>query len=291
MILDKIKKLMPWQAKILAKIILSRMPIKYRLWSRLGLFRHGQMDDYSYAWDVLQKHSAVLQGVKGWRGLELGPGDGLLSSLLAPAAFSSGLVLLDVGDYAHKNIKHYLAQVKGFIEKHPGAELPDYSVATDVPSMLSKANGRYLCEGLESLRSLEDESFDLIFSQAVLEHVRKAEFAEIMQQSYRLVKTNGIVSHVIDFKDHLGGALNNMRISSHLWERPWFAARSGFYTNRLRLSEIVKICERVGFRVEVCNVRRWDESPLKRTRLSQEFNYLSDEDLCVSGAHLIMRRQ
>jgi hypothetical protein len=221
----------------------------------------------------------------------LGPGDGLLSSLLAPAAFSSGLVLLDVGDYAHKNIKHYLAQVRGFIEKHLGAELPDYSVATDVPSMLSKANGRYLCEGLESLRSLEDESFDLIFSQAVLEHVRKAEFAEIIQQSYRLVKTNGIVSHVIDFKDHLGGALNNMRISSHLWERPWFAARSGFYTNRLRLSEIVKICERVGFRVEVCNVRRWDESPINRTQLAHEFDYLSDEDLCVSGAHLIMRRQ
>jgi hypothetical protein len=290
MILDKIKKRMPWQAKILVKIILSRLPINYRFWSRLGLFRHGQMDDYSYAWDVLQKHSAVLQGAKGWRGLELGPGDGLLSSLLAPATFSSGLVLLDVGDYAHKNFEHYVTQVRGFIEEHPEAELPDYSTATDIQSMLSKANGQYLFEGLESLRSLPDESFDLIFSQAVLEHVLRAEFAKIIHQSYRLVKTSGVVSHVIDFKDHLGGALNNMRIPSRLWERPWFAARSGFYTNRLRLSEIVKICERVGFRVEVCNVRCWDESPINRTLLAHEFDYLSDEDLCVSGAHLIMRR-
>lgn len=291
MILGKIKSWMPWQAKILVKMALSRLPINYGFWSQLGLFRHGQMDDYSYAWDVLQKHSVILQGVKGWRGLELGPGDGLLSSLLAPAAFSSGFVLVDVGDYAHKNIKRYLAQVKKFLAANPKAELPDYSGATDVPTLLDKAKGRYLCSGLDSLRVLEDESFDLIFSQAVLEHIRRAEFFEIMQQCYRLVKKNGIVSHVIDFKDHLGGGLNNMRIPSSLWERTWFAPTSGFYTNRLRLSEIVNICEQAGFRVEVCNMRRWAVSPINRTSLPPEFSSLSDDDLCISGAHLIMRRQ
>jgi hypothetical protein len=112
-----------------------------------------------------------------------------------------------------------------------------------------------------------------------------------MQQCYRLVKMNGTVSHVIDFKDHLGGGLNNMRISSSLWERRWFASASGFYTNRLRFSEIVNVCEQVGFRVEVCSVRRWEVPPISRTRLSPEFRSLSDDDLCISGAHLIMRRQ
>jgi SAM-dependent methyltransferase len=291
MTLNKIKKLIPWQARILAKLILSRLPVNYWFWSRLGLFRHGNMDDYSYAWNVLQKHSQILREAKGWRGLELGPGDGLLSSLLAPAAFSSGLVLLDVGEYAHKNIKLYLDQVKAFLAAHPEFELPNYAAEPDLASILSKANGRYLCEGLKSLRTLAQESFDLIFSQAVLEHIRRDEFKEMMQETYRLVKPSGVVSHVIDFKDHLGGALNNMRIHSDLWERPWFAARSGFYTNRLRLSEIINICQQIGFKVQVCNVRRWDDYPLNRALLSHEFNYLSDEDLSVSGAHLIMRRE
>jgi len=95
---------------------------------------------------------------------------------------------------------------------------------------------------------------------------------------------------VIDFKDHLGGGLNNMRFPSELWERKWFSVRSGFYTNRLRLSEMVKICDRVGFKVEVQSASRWDKPPIARSLLAPEFRSLSDDDLCVSGAHLIMRR-
>ncbi|MCX7155360.1 MAG: class I SAM-dependent methyltransferase [Rhodocyclales bacterium] len=290
-ILGAIKKWLPWEAKVVAKMALSRLPMGYEWWSRVGLFRHGNMDAYSYAWGVLQKHAAAVRGVKDWRGLELGPGDGLLSSLLAPAALSSGLVLVDAGDYAHKNIERYRAQVQEFVEENPEAELPDYSGAKDVPTLLAKAKSQYLCDGLGSLRLLEDESFDLIFSHAVFEHIRRAEFEEMMQQCYRLVKPNGVMSHVIDFKDHLGGGLNNMRFASELWERSWFAARSGFYTNRLRLSEIVGICERVGFRVEVQSTSRWAEPPIGRMLLASEFRCLSDDDLCVSGAHLIMRRQ
>lgn len=291
MIVGAIKRSLPWQAKIFAKMALSRLPMSYGFWSRLGLFRHGDMDDCSYAWGVLQKHAASMRGAKAWCGLELGPGDGLLSALLAPAALSSGLTLLDVGDYAHKEIKRYQAQVKRFMDANPDVALPDYSVATDVETMLAIAKGRYLCGGVGSLRLLEQKSFDLIFSQAVFEHIRKVEFPQMMRQCHRLLKPNGIMSHVIDFGDHLGGGLNNMRISSNLWERPWFAARSGFYTNRLRLSEIVKICEGVGFMVEVQSTVRWTESPIKRTLLAQEFRCLSEEDLCVSGAHLIMMRQ
>lgn len=291
MTLGAIKSLLPWQAKIIAKMALSRLPVSYRLWSGLGLFRHGAMDDYSYAWGILKKHSAIVQSVKDWRGLELGPGDGLLSCLLAPALHSSGLTLLDVGDYAHRDINRYKAQIDKFIEANPEVDLPDYSSAVDISTLLEQGNGHYLCGGLASLQLLEAESFDLIFSQAVLEHIQRMEFPAMMYQCYRLLKPNGVMSHVVDFRDHLGGGLNNLRIPSKVWERPWFAARSGFYTNRLRLSEIKKMCEQAGFLVEVQEKQLWSAPPIQRAMLAPEFTGLTDEDLSVSGAFLIMRRQ
>ena len=97
------------------------------------------------------------------------------------------------------------------------------------------------------------------------------------------------MSHVVDFKDHLGGALNNMRFSSSLWEKEWFASYSGFYTNRIRLQEMIAICEEIGFMVDVVNLERWDSLPIERKHLADEFTNLKDEDLKVSGAHLVMR--
>jgi hypothetical protein len=86
-----------WFLKIIAKMILSRVPISYKIWSKIGLFRHGAMDDYTYAWKILSLHTSFFKGSNNWKGLELGPGDGLLSALLAPAIESSGLVLIDSG--------------------------------------------------------------------------------------------------------------------------------------------------------------------------------------------------
>ena len=69
-----------WRTKIIAKLILSRLPFSYNYWSKIGLFRHGAMDDYSYAWKVLNIHTKLLDNKSNWVGLELGPGDGLLSA-------------------------------------------------------------------------------------------------------------------------------------------------------------------------------------------------------------------
>ena len=43
---------MLWWLKILLKIFLSRLPIKYLSWSKLSIFRHGTMDKPEYAFKV-----------------------------------------------------------------------------------------------------------------------------------------------------------------------------------------------------------------------------------------------
>ena len=166
--------------------------------------------------------------------------------------------------------------------------LPDFSDGSSIEALLEVAGSSYHPHGLQSLRKLKSGSFDLIFSQAVLEHIRRNEFEDTIRECYRLLRPGGLMSHVIDYKDHLGGALNNMRFSTNLWERDWFAADSGFYTNRLRISEMISICSDVGFDVDVRDVRRWEYLPIKRHQLAKEFRDISDDELLVSGAHLVM---
>ena len=278
-----------WRTKIIGKLILSRLPFGYNWWSSIGLFRHGAMDDYSYAWKVMNIHVQVLYKKHFWTGLELGPGDGLLSAFLAPALGAKSLTWVDNGDFAHKDDEKYIHQINQFMAAFPDATLPKITFPQSIEKMLSSVGGSYLTQGLSSLKILESGSYDLIYSQAVLEHVRLDAFQETMRECYRLLSPKGVMSHVVDFKDHLGGKMNNMRFSSNFWEHDWFASRSGFYTNRIRLQEMIAICEDIGFEVVVDDLEHWELLPIKRKQLAQEFINLTDEDLKVSEAHLVMR--
>jgi SAM-dependent methyltransferase len=284
-----LRQKVPWQLRIAAKLILSKLPFSYAQWSKIGLFRHGKMDSFNYAWNVLSRHRKQISFEQdNWYGLELGPGDGILSALLAPALGSAGLTLLDDGDYADKDINKYQQQINDFLAKFNHHKLPDYTSCTSMDQILNYSGGAYHSKGLSSLKILADDSFDIIYSQAVLEHVRRDEFSETMRQCRRLLKPNGVMSHVVDFKDHLGGGLNNLRISSGLWEQNWFALKSNFYTNRLRFSEIVKICEDSGFTLKTAEVSRYEVTPIQRKQLASEFSRLSDDDLSISEVHLVM---
>mgnify|MGYP000091267238 CR=1 FL=1 len=283
-----LRQKMPWQLKIIVKLILSKLPISYAQWAKIGLFRHGEMDSFNYAWNVLNRHVKEMASEElDWNGLELGPGDGILSALLAPALGAAGLTLLDSGDYADKDINKYNRQINDFLSKFDLYTLPDYSYCAGMDNILKSAGGAYHSQGLASMKLMGDDSFDIIYSQAVLEHVRRDEFAETMFECRRILKPKGVMSHVVDFKDHLGGGLNNLRITSGLWEKNWFAAKSNFYTNRLRFSEVVKICEDAGFTLKTSDVSRYETIPILRKQLTSEFFALSDDDLSISEAHVV----
>jgi predicted SAM-dependent methyltransferase len=129
---------------------------------------------------------------------------------------------------------------------------------------------------------------DLVFSQAVLEHVRRHELAPTLRETFRLLKPEGLASHEVDLKDHLGGALNNLRFSERLWEADWMA-RSGFYTNRVQFNEICKIFDRSGFDVELVKMECFRALPTPRQKLSGCFRSLPDDDLLVSSFHALLR--
>lgn len=109
-----------------------------------------------------------------------------------------------------------------------------------------------------------------------------------MREFQRILKKDGIASHQVDLRDHLGGGLNNMRFSHKIWESGFFA-KSGFYTNRIRFSEMIDLMTNAGFHVDVIKTELWESLPISRRSLSKEFSGLSDDDLLVNGFDVLMR--
>ena len=57
---------------------------------------------------------------------------------------------------------------------------------------------------------------------------------------------------------------------------------SGFYTNRLRKSEMMEYFKKSGFNVTIMNETRWDKIPIDRSKLYGQFKNYSDDDLIIS---------
>jgi SAM-dependent methyltransferase len=132
-------------------------------------------------------------------------------------------------------------------------------------------------------RSLLDrDSIDMIFSQAVMEHLTDVPAA--YSAMARLLKPGGFMSHVIDYKSHG----NTYKWNGH-WtvsDRCWRIVHGGrtYLINRLPHSAHLAEIERSGFRI-VSGVCFYDEA-LPRELLAPAFSYLSDADLRTSGAFI-----
>ena len=169
-----------------------------------------------------------------------------------------------------------------------GLPAPELKTADTIEEVLHRCGSTYMTGGLASYREIPDASVDFVWSQAVLEHVRRGEFLELLQELRRILKPDGVSTHQVDLKDHLGGALNNMRLGSGFWEKDW-VANSGFYTNRIRFREMCALFREVGFSVDVRKTSRWAEVPTPRRALAAEFQHFSEEDLLVSDFFIVLR--
>ena len=279
---------LPWWAKISMKLILARLPFGYAAWQRLGLFRHGRMDISGYAIEVFGRHAVMVghqNSLSGKTVLELGPGDSIATAVIA-AAHGAKAILVDTGRYVRPDIAPCIELGQSLSEM--GLRPPDLSACAGVDEVLALCGAQYMTDGLASLKRIEAQSVDWMFSQAVLEHVRRREFVDTMRECRRILKPGGIGSHKVDLRDHLSDALNTLRFGERIWESELFA-QSGFYTNRIRFGEMSEFFRQAGFDVEVTGVRRWSSLPTPRNRLAHEYREMPGDDLCVSGFDVLLR--
>ena len=131
---------------------------------------------------------------------------------------------------------------------------------------------------------IEDNSVDLIISQAALEHIE--DLADAYLAMSKWLRTGGIMSHQIDFSAHgLADEWNgHWAYSDLLWKvirgkRPWSINRQPYSIHR-------KLIEQSGFDI-IRELKGYDKSGIEKHQLAPQFADISDEDLITRTAYIL----
>ena len=285
-----IKRLMPWWARFWTRTLLAQVGINYRVLRALGLTRHGAMEEPAVAFETFMRHARAAGFPRNGEPssvLELGPGDSLNTALIAAAMGASRVHLIDASPDARLSLQTYRQMIDFLRER--GLDVSRIERFDDVQQLLANCNATYETDGLAALQRLPDASVDFVFSNAVLQHVRRHDLPRTLRELRRILKPGGAASHSIGIWDQMGFALNHLRFSRRFWESQ-FVARAGCYTNRVRFSQMVRLMERCGFDVEVTEVNRWSALPTPRARMDRMFHRFDDSDLRVYSYNVTLRR-
>ncbi len=210
-------------------------------------------------------------------------GDSVDRALVAHAYGVQKTWLLDTGACARQDIDHYIAVSKAIEKKglSPVPIKPDYSF----DQLLQLSQAEHLTNGLAALRQIPSDSIDMIVSEAVLEHLPRNESSAFLQEFHRILTSDGMCFHGIDYPDHLGGKLNNLRFSQRCWESDFFR-RSGFYANRISASDMTARITACGFDLEIVSKLVWPEPPIEVSKMSPGLHW-SSEDLLTCSMQII----
>jgi len=250
------------------------------------------MDNVAYAQEVFFLHMEHLGDITDKTILEFGPGDSLACAIFGYVAGAKKIYLVDVKSFATDNIDFYKSIIDYMISVgKPVRDLQHkYQNWDSLTTILKDCNAHYLTNGVESLKVIDDSCVDIFISQAVLEHVRYADFETVCSEQARIATPQALATHVVDYRDHLNGGLNNLRFSHDFWEQDWFAYRSNFYTNRIRVSEMAAYFTQAGFKIQNIIKQHYPQHVLERNKMASAFRNLSDDDLLTWEARFILSR-
>ena len=131
---------------------------------------------------------------------------------------------------------------------------------------------------------IQKHSVDMIYSQAVLEHVE--DLPVVYSGMRRWLKPNGVMTHQIDYKCHGRADTWNghWTFSDPIWKL--VVGRRPYLLNRMPHSEHMRLMQENGFDIVAEKPIR-SASELRKQQLATRFRTLSDQDLTTSGAFVV----
>lgn len=252
---------------------------------------------------------------------ELGPGDSLGAGLAALLSGAGRYVALDV--VPHGELERNLGLLDELVELFesradiPGPdEFPDVKprldswtfpsrILTDdvlarslAPQRVRRIRDSILDPDAEhsiiryavpwtARASLEKSSVDMVFSQAVLEHVDDLEGVYPAMAAW--LRSGGVMSHEIDMTAHQLDSRWNVHWTWPEWK--WRLVKGGrpYLINRAALSVHLELIERSGFDLRFKRTVERD-SAIRRGQLARRFQNLDDNDLTTSAAYVVATR-
>jgi SAM-dependent methyltransferase len=311
--------LQTWKIPPILKGALTWLPV-LNAW-RKHRASTGGTDTPRYCYSVWLRHLAILHAygfkIAGARVGELGPGDSIgigLAALLSGATQYLGLDIVPFS--ANANLERIFNELVNLYSRRESIpdndefprlrprldshEFPGHLI--DLTDFAARAKGirdelRSVLNGSRVIKyqapwtspnDIALASLDLIFSQAVLEHVDNLE--ETYQAMFAWLKPGGYASHVIDFSaHHLSPFWNGHWAYSDL-QWTLVRGRREFLLNREPVSTHLVCAEKAGFEILATDLLR-DGDGLNRKGLSHRFQELDCNDVRTRGAMLILQKR
>jgi hypothetical protein len=252
---------------------------------------------------------------------EIGPGDSIGIGLAALLSGAQEYASVDVRQYANptKNLAILRELIAMFRSKLPipddaefpmvsprlaSYEFPSHIVTDDVLSQsLSQERIDAIVSGIRTsnnvyrpgapvtyvapwtrLEVLPAGAFDLVYSQAALEHVDQ------LEQMYAAInywtRSGGATSHDIDMTSHGMGSRWNSHWSYSRLAWKLIRGRRAFLLNRMPHSVHSEAIQRHGFRI-LANVTTPESNGIDRVQLAEPFRGLSDDDFTTMEAYVL----
>jgi hypothetical protein len=296
----------------------ASLPPVQKVFKRHSIGTHGT-NEARYCYSVWMRHLS-LAAANGLNAnpkavAELGPGDSIGIGIASVLTGVERYYAFDVVAHANtpRNLQIFDALVELFRaradipngEEYPrvGPTLPDYRYPIDLlgaERMAAALEPRRLARIRESIQhtdsresmiqyrapwstseAVERGALDMVFSQAVLEHVDG--LPEVYRAMYAWLKPGGYMSHQIDFKCH-----NSAREWNGHWtygDFMWSLVRGKdvWLINRLPYSAHLRLMKSSGFQV-VGEQLVTKESRVKRHHLAPMFRNIPDRDLTTTDA-------
>lgn len=133
---------------------------------------------------------------------------------------------------------------------------------------------------------VRSDTVDLVFSQAVLEHVE--DINATYQALFRWLKPGGVMSHQVDFGSHglTRDWYGHWTVPAWTWRL--VRGRRPYLINRLPASAHLKAMARAGFEIIVNLPLRSEAVPIGS--LAAEFRQLTEDDRSTSGMFVLARK-
>ncbi len=119
-------------------------------------------------------------------------------------------------------------------------------------NILNLCRVNYIAPSDATNTHLPEQSIDFHTSCSVFEHIPLEALERILKEGNKIIKTNGLFVHRIDYSDHFShtdqsiSAINFLQYSDNEWNK--FANRY-MYMNRLRHDDFISLFESVGHHI------------------------------------------
>jgi SAM-dependent methyltransferase len=275
------------------------------LGNKYGHKRHAKISDVEIErglWLLKVAEETGLASKQEARVLELGTGWTHFYSLFLRLFYDWRLTLFDVQD--NRSLEAIKARFATLAEALPKVlpvayqdnreiiqgRLQKIINASSFQGLYDGLGMRYVIDPQGLLDEFQENTFDLVFSMDVLEHVTRDLVPYEIASIYRILKPAGISAHQIGIDDHLSHyapgmpSKNYLRYADEVW-KIFFESKLQYF-NRVQLSEFKSLFNQKHFKIILCDDKK-DELLLSQLIIDKHYQCFDDDTLKTVRGYIV----